>query len=65
VFGIHRGGACFSGSKADETFNKFGESADCKNGRGGVRASDVYRLDYEGKSVTINLLLKRPQDTKK
>lgn len=51
VFGIHKGGACFSGPKADQTFNKFGESADCKNGRGGVGATDVYQLDYDGKYV--------------
>ncbi|XP_031554877.1 uncharacterized protein LOC116291804 isoform X2 [Actinia tenebrosa] len=49
VFGIHRGGACFSGPKADQTFNIFGESADCKSGRGGVGATDVYRLDHDGK----------------
>ncbi|KAK3699402.1 hypothetical protein QZH41_018563 [Actinostola sp. cb2023] len=53
VFAIQNGGACFSGANADETFNKFGESSDCKNGRGGMGANDVYRLNYDGSYSNI------------
>ena len=50
VFAIQNGGSCLSGPKADETFMEYGESAQCKSGKGGVTANDVYRMNYDGKN---------------
>ncbi|XP_048589005.1 uncharacterized protein LOC5518116 isoform X2 [Nematostella vectensis] len=53
VFAIQRGGVCLSGPHAEETFNKFGESSDCKDGRGGKFANDVYRLNPDASYTPI------------
>ena len=42
AFGIQNGGECFSGPLAHHTYNRYGPSNRCKNGKGGSWASNVY-----------------------
>ncbi len=45
MFAVQDGGQCLTSPTAHETFNKYGESQDCKSdGKGGFWASQVYRL---------------------
>ena len=45
MFGIQDGGMCVTSASAHETYNKYGESQDCKSdGKGGPRANQVYRF---------------------
>ena len=45
AFAIQDGGKCVSGPNAHQTFDKYGESKDCKNDRkGGYRANQVYSI---------------------
>ena len=51
MFGIQDGGMCVTSATAHETYNKYGESQDCKSdGKGGLLANQVYRfLERKGK----------------
>lgn len=42
VFTIQNGGFCSSGSNAHNTFQIYGPAKNCRNGRGGEWANDVY-----------------------
>lgn len=42
IFGVQDGGECFSGPMAHRTFNRYGRSNRCRNGKGGPWANDVY-----------------------
>ena len=43
VFAIQNGGWCASSATAEQTFNKYGKSNDCKDdGEGGPMANSVY-----------------------
>ena len=57
TFAIQDGGMCVGGPTAHETFDKYGESQDCKNdGKGGPWANQVYNLTgscVEGKVKLI------------
>ena len=45
MFGIQDGGMCVTGESAHKTYNKYGESDDCKSdGKGGPWANQVYRF---------------------
>lgn len=45
MFGIQDGGFCATSATAHETYNKYGESQDCKSdGKGGPWANQVYRF---------------------
>ena len=45
MFGIQDGGMCVTSASAHETYNKYGESQDCKSdGKGGFLANHVYRF---------------------
>ena len=45
VFAVQNGGECFSGSTADQTYNKYGESSACRgDGEGGPWANQVYEI---------------------
>ena len=45
MFGIQDGGMCVTSASAHETYNKYGESQDCKSdGKGGPWANQVYRF---------------------
>ena len=45
MFGIQDGGMCVTSASAHETYNKYGESQDCKSdGKGGSWANQVYRF---------------------
>ena len=45
MFAIQDGGQCLTSPTAHETYNKYGESQDCKSdGKGGPWANQVYRL---------------------
>ena len=35
---------CFTHANAKNTYNKYGPSTKCQNGKGGVWANDVYRI---------------------
>ena len=42
---LQHGGMCVGGPNANETFDKYGKSQDCKNdGKGGPWTNQVYRL---------------------
>ena len=44
AFGVQDGGECYTGPKAHETFNKYGQAkdSDCKNGVGGWFRNSIY-----------------------
>ena len=45
VFAVQDGGQCRTSATAHNTYNKYGESQDCKSdGKGGPWANQVYRL---------------------
>lgn len=45
MFGLQDGGMCVTSPTAHRTYNKYGESQDCKNdGKGGFLANQVYRF---------------------
>ena len=45
MFGIQDGGMCVTSARAHKTYNKYGESEDCKSdGKGGPWANQVYRF---------------------
>ena len=45
MFGIQDGGMCVTSASAHETYNKYGESQDCKSdGKGGPWDNQVYRF---------------------
>ncbi|XP_077973745.1 uncharacterized protein LOC120347843 [Styela clava] len=45
VFALQDGGSCFTGVNAHTTYNKHGESSECKNdGEGGYLANQVYKI---------------------
>ena len=45
MFGIQDGGMCVTSPTAHKTYNKYGESQDCKSdGKGGRLANEVYRF---------------------
>ena len=43
-FAIQDGGHCHSSLTAQDSYNKYGLSLDCKLGKGGKMASDVYEV---------------------
>ena len=46
AFGVQDGGECYTGPKAHETFNKYGQAkdSDCKNGVGGWYRNNIYSV---------------------
>ena len=51
AFALQDGGWCAASADVLETFNKYGESSDCKNdGKGGGYANNVYVFQDEGNS---------------
>ena len=44
VFAVQYNTECFTSADADETYQQYGESDKCKNGRGGSWAQDVYQV---------------------
>ena len=45
MFAIQDGGMCLTSATAHKTYNKYGESQDCKSdGKGGPWANQVYRF---------------------
>ena len=45
MFGIQDGGMCVTSPTAHKTYNKYGESQDCKSdGKGGPWVNQVYRF---------------------
>ena len=54
VFAIQKGGACQGGPRAGRTFNQFGESSACKDGKGGLFANSVYLLSENGSCFSIS-----------
>ena len=43
-FAIQDDGRCLSNLTAQDTYNKYGLSADCQGGKGGKMANDVYEV---------------------
>jgi len=52
VFAVQHGGDCYTGPKAHETYNKYRKVGNCKHGKGGRWAQDVYRVEYH-EHVTV------------
>ena len=51
AFALQNGGWCAASAKAQETFNKYGESSECSDdGRGGFWANNVYVFQDEANS---------------
>ena len=48
VFAVQFSTECFTAANAVQTYNKYGKSDNCKQGRGGDWASDVYEVICEG-----------------
>ena len=44
VFAVQDGGWCSSSATGLGTYTKYGEARNCENGKGGVWASDIYRI---------------------
>ena len=49
MFAVQNGGQCFSSSKAEETYDKYGKAYDCitygeRNGTGGPMSNSVYKI---------------------
>ena len=42
TFGVQYNGQCFSANNAQHTFSKYGGANNCRNGKGGTWANDVY-----------------------
>lgn len=53
------GTECYSGSKADKTYDKHGTSKACSGGLGGDDANDVYQ--FTGTTVFLRLHQDRPR----
>ncbi|XP_078379553.1 uncharacterized protein LOC144662584 [Oculina patagonica] len=54
AFALQHGGWCASSATAWETYNKYGQSSDCKeDGKGGNLTNNVYVFQVEEKSVTV------------
>ena len=47
VFGVQHGGWCASSPTGHRTYGKYGRAKNCKNGKGGAWANDVYKLKGE------------------
>lgn len=44
LFAIQDGGSCHSSLTAQDAYSKYGLSTDCRDGKGGKMASDVYEV---------------------
>ena len=44
VFGVQHGGWCASSATGHRTYAKYGRAKNCKNGKGGAWANDVYKM---------------------
>ena len=42
IFGVQYNGQCFAAYNAQYTFSKYGRAKNCRNGKGGTWANDVY-----------------------
>ena len=62
LFGVQNGSECFSGPMAHRTFNRYGRSNRCRNGKGGPWANDVYiiirRSKLSGRLMEIQVEVK-------
>ena len=65
MFGIQDGGMCVTSPTAHKTYNKYGESQDCKNGgKGGLLANQVYRFPgRKGKFLFCDITEENPTTT--
>ena len=45
VFAVQYGKECFTAADAEDTYQKYGESEACEDGKGGSWALDVYSAD--------------------
>ena len=55
-FAIQDGGSCLSSLTAQETYSKYGLSAECQNGKGSAMASDVYEVVMFSKYMAYFML---------
>jgi len=44
VYAVEFGGECFTGPSAARTYRRYGRARNCRGGRGGGWAMDVYKL---------------------
>ena len=45
VFAVQYQNECYTSADAESTYTKYGEVDNCKNGRGGFSALDVYNIE--------------------
>ena len=58
VFAVQYSIECFTARNAADTFKKYGESSECRNGRGGAWAQNVYMVACKGKFKRDDILLR-------
>ncbi|CAB4002275.1 Hypothetical predicted protein, partial [Paramuricea clavata] len=56
LFAIQNGGMCLSGPKAHETYKIHGLARNCKDGKGGEWANDVYIFNGKMKCFAMRLV---------
>ena len=44
MFAVQHGGQCYGGRAAESHYKKYGVSRNCRNGKGGPFANDVYKI---------------------
>ncbi|KAL5252434.1 hypothetical protein ACHWQZ_G015267 [Mnemiopsis leidyi] len=60
VFAVQYFTQCFTAADAAETYNKYGESSGCVNGRGGGWAQNVYQVACQGNILTSDMEVNQP-----
>lgn len=55
VYGVQNQFECWSGPTAHSTYNKYGESTNCKNGKGWKWTNSVYRVLSDGAALAASL----------
>ena len=63
IFAVQYSTECFTAANAGLTYNKYGVSNDCREGRGGDWANDVYEITCErGYNFSVIYFLPKPKN---
>ena len=65
IFAIQYGGECFTARNAHQTYRKYGRAGNCKNGKGGGWAQNVYTVGGTGggKKSMMNIIFEPKQNS--
>ena len=44
IFGVQNQNECWSSKLGPDTYDTYGTSTNCKNGRGGTWTNDIYKI---------------------